>query len=150
MGKDGMRDDNVGPTPRTKVQGMPAKICGYFSDGLLQYHVLPRPWPLSNRPLIFWHKTIFGGAASPKDEAGSGELWPALIPWRSRSSVFGVPLSEGGGAIYFQGGYSISRTALNVEVAGGGDRPHKHQAARAQSVPGGERAGKVREGPSRK
>ena len=40
-GKDGLWDENVGPSLYAKAQGRPVKIWGLFADGLLFYHVLP-------------------------------------------------------------------------------------------------------------
>jgi len=41
-GKDGLMDDNIGPSLYAKSQGLPVKIWGFFCDGKLLYHVLPR------------------------------------------------------------------------------------------------------------
>ena len=41
-GKDGLWGENIGPSLYAKSQGKPVKIWGYFSDGMLQYYVLPR------------------------------------------------------------------------------------------------------------
>ena len=41
-GKDGLWDDNVGPSLYAKAQGLPVKIWGFFGNGRLEYHVLPR------------------------------------------------------------------------------------------------------------
>ena len=41
-GKDGLWDANVGPSMYAKGQGLPAKIWGYFGNGQLHYHVLPK------------------------------------------------------------------------------------------------------------
>ena len=40
-GKDGLWDENVGPSLYAKAQGLPVKIRGLFADGQLHYHVLP-------------------------------------------------------------------------------------------------------------
>ena len=40
-GKDGLWDESIGPSLYAKSQGKPAKIWVYFSDGILQYYVLP-------------------------------------------------------------------------------------------------------------
>ena len=40
-GKDGLWDENVGPSLHAKSQGLPAKIWGFFGNGRLFYHVLP-------------------------------------------------------------------------------------------------------------
>ena len=40
-GKDGLWDENVGPSLYAKAQGLPVKIWGLFADGQLHYHVLP-------------------------------------------------------------------------------------------------------------
>ena len=40
-GKDGLFDDNVGPSLYAASQGRPVKVWGYFANGKLQYHVLP-------------------------------------------------------------------------------------------------------------
>jgi transposase len=40
-GKDGLWDENVGPSLYAKSQGLPVKIWGFFANGLLHYHVLP-------------------------------------------------------------------------------------------------------------
>ena len=40
-GKDGLWDENVGPSLYAKAQGLPVKIWGFFSNGMLHYHVLP-------------------------------------------------------------------------------------------------------------
>ena len=41
-GKDGLWDENIGPSLYAKSRAKPVKIWGYFSDGMLQYYVLPR------------------------------------------------------------------------------------------------------------
>ena len=41
-GKDGLWDDNVGPSLYAKAQGLPVKVWGFFGNGQLHYHVLPR------------------------------------------------------------------------------------------------------------
>ena len=41
-GKDGLWDDNVGPSLYAKAQGLPVKVWGFFGNGQLQYHVLPK------------------------------------------------------------------------------------------------------------
>ena len=41
-GKDGLWDENVGPSLYAKAQGRPVKIWGFFCNGILQYHLLPR------------------------------------------------------------------------------------------------------------
>ena len=40
-GKDGLWEENVGPSLYAKAQGIPVKIWGFFADGRLEYHVLP-------------------------------------------------------------------------------------------------------------
>ena len=40
-GKDGLWDENVGPSMYAKAQGRPVKIWGLFANGVLCYHVLP-------------------------------------------------------------------------------------------------------------
>ncbi len=40
-GKDGLWDENVGPSLHAKAQGLPVKIWGLFADGQLHYYVLP-------------------------------------------------------------------------------------------------------------
>ena len=40
-GKDGLWDENVGPSLYAKSQGLPVKIRGFFGNGRLFYHVLP-------------------------------------------------------------------------------------------------------------
>ena len=40
-GKDGLWDENIGPSLYAKSQGLPVKIWGLFADGALYYHVLP-------------------------------------------------------------------------------------------------------------
>ena len=41
-GKDGLWDDNVGPSLYAKAQGLPVKVWGFFGNGQLHYHVLPK------------------------------------------------------------------------------------------------------------
>ena len=41
-GKDGLHDDNVGPSMYAKAQGNPVKIWGVFANGRLEYYVLPQ------------------------------------------------------------------------------------------------------------
>ena len=41
-GKDGLWDEHVGPSLYAKAQGRPVKIWGFFCDGALHYHILPR------------------------------------------------------------------------------------------------------------
>eukprot|EP00974_Lingulodinium_polyedra_P114498 11085695-Lingulodinium_polyedra.AAC.1 len=41
-GKDGLWDENVGPSLYAKAQGLPVKIWGFFAQGKLQYYVLPK------------------------------------------------------------------------------------------------------------
>ena len=41
-GKDGLWDENVGPSLYAKGQGLPVKIWGFFGNGRLEYYVLPR------------------------------------------------------------------------------------------------------------
>ncbi len=41
-GKDGLWDENVGPSLCAKAQGLPVKIWGLFADGALYYYVLPK------------------------------------------------------------------------------------------------------------
>ncbi len=41
-GKDGLWDDNIGPSLYAKSQGLPVKIWGFFCDGMLRYWVLPK------------------------------------------------------------------------------------------------------------
>lgn len=41
-GKDGLWDENVGPSLYAKSQGLPVKIWGMFANGRLFYHVLPK------------------------------------------------------------------------------------------------------------
>ena len=41
-GKDGLWDDNVGPTVYAKAQGLPVKIWGFFANGRLEYYALPK------------------------------------------------------------------------------------------------------------
>ena len=40
-GKDGLWDENVGPSLYAKAQGTPVKIWGLFADGVLHYYVMP-------------------------------------------------------------------------------------------------------------
>eukprot|EP00973_Karenia_brevis_P091447 12407481-Karenia_brevis.AAC.1 len=40
-GKDGLYNDNVGPSLYAKAQGLPVKIWGFFANGRLEYWVLP-------------------------------------------------------------------------------------------------------------
>ena len=40
-GKDGLLDENVGPSMYAKAQGLPVKIWGLFANGRLEYYVLP-------------------------------------------------------------------------------------------------------------
>ena len=40
-GKDGLHDDNIGPSLYAKAQGLPVKIWGFFAAGRLEYIVLP-------------------------------------------------------------------------------------------------------------
>jgi hypothetical protein len=40
-GKDGLFDENVGPSMYAKAQGLPVKIWGLFANGRLEYFVLP-------------------------------------------------------------------------------------------------------------
>ena len=40
-GKDGLHDDNIGPSMYAKSQGRPVKIWGLFGNGGLEYYVLP-------------------------------------------------------------------------------------------------------------
>ena len=40
-GKDGLHDDNIGPSLYAKAQGRPVKIWGLFGNGGLKYYVLP-------------------------------------------------------------------------------------------------------------
>ena len=40
-GKDGLFDENVGPSMYAKGQGLPVKIWGLFANGRLEYYVLP-------------------------------------------------------------------------------------------------------------
>ena len=46
-GKDGLFDDNIGPSMYVKSQGLPVKIWGLFANGRLEYYVLP-PDPFEN------------------------------------------------------------------------------------------------------
>ena len=41
-GKDGLWDENVGPSLYARAQGLPVKIWGMFANGKLFYHVLPK------------------------------------------------------------------------------------------------------------
>ena len=41
-GKDGLWEENVGPSCYAKSQGLPVKIWGFFGRGRLEYHVLPK------------------------------------------------------------------------------------------------------------
>ena len=41
-GKDGLWDDNVGPSLYAKAQGLPVKIWGFFANGWLEYYLLPK------------------------------------------------------------------------------------------------------------
>ena len=41
-GKDGLWDENVGPSLYAKAQGLPVKIWGFFASGILKYYVLPK------------------------------------------------------------------------------------------------------------
>ena len=40
-GKDGLWDENIGPSLYAKAQGLPVKIWGFFADGRLEYYLLP-------------------------------------------------------------------------------------------------------------
>ena len=44
-GKDGLFNDNIGPSLYAKSQGLPVKIWGFFCNGLLRYYVLPADGP---------------------------------------------------------------------------------------------------------
>jgi hypothetical protein len=41
-GKDGLFEDNIGPSMYAKAQGFPVKIWGFLGNGRLEYWVLPR------------------------------------------------------------------------------------------------------------
>ena len=41
-GKDGLFEDNVGPSLYAKGQGLPVKICGFLVNGHLKYWALPK------------------------------------------------------------------------------------------------------------
>ena len=41
-GQDSLEDKNVGASSYAKAQGLPIKIWGFFCDGRLEYHVLPK------------------------------------------------------------------------------------------------------------
>ena len=44
-GKDGLLDENIGPSMYAKGQGLPVKIWGFFANGHLEYYLLPKdPW----------------------------------------------------------------------------------------------------------
>ena len=43
-GKDGLLDDNVGPSLYAKAQGNPVKIWGFLANGRLEYWVLPEDY----------------------------------------------------------------------------------------------------------
>ena len=72
-GKDGLFDENVGPSLYAKAQGLPVKIWGFFANGRLEYHVLPkdgakktkhmnttRYGKLVNKSFALWRKRCFG------------------------------------------------------------------------------------------
>ena len=40
-GKDGLWDENVGPSMYAKAQGRPIKVWGFLANGRLEYYVLP-------------------------------------------------------------------------------------------------------------
>ena len=40
-GKDGLVDENIGPSMYAKAQGVPVKIWGLFANGRLEYYLLP-------------------------------------------------------------------------------------------------------------
>ena len=71
-GKDGLWDENVGPSLYAKAQGKPVKIWGVFAGGVLHYHVLPmdtaqkttnmntkRYGALVKTKFAAWRKSIF-------------------------------------------------------------------------------------------
>ena len=75
-GKDGLLDDNVGPSLYAKAQGLPVKIWGFFANGQLHYYVLPKDgqrtmhmngdlyeWLVSDR-FATWRKACFGDDGS--------------------------------------------------------------------------------------
>ena len=41
-GKDGLWEENIGPSCYAKAQGLPVKIWGLFGKGHLKYYVLPK------------------------------------------------------------------------------------------------------------
>ena len=62
-GKDGLFDENVGPSLYAKSQGKPIKIWGFFANGRLCYFVLPRDktkkkYKTTNMTIERYHKLI--------------------------------------------------------------------------------------------
>ena len=74
-GKDGLWDENVGPSLYAKAQGLPVKIWGFFGPGQLHYYALPKDgkrttnmngstycWLVSDR-FARWRRACFGDDA---------------------------------------------------------------------------------------
>ena len=71
-GKDGLWDENVGPSLHAKAQGLPVKIWGFFGHGPLHYYVLPkdgrrttnmngqRYYDLVSQRFAAWREACFG------------------------------------------------------------------------------------------
>ena len=48
-GEDSLEDQNVGPSCYAKAQGQPVKIWGFFCDGRLEYHIVPKAFTDSGK-----------------------------------------------------------------------------------------------------
>ena len=76
-GKDGLWDDNVGPSLYARSQGLPVKIWGLFANCLLHYYVLPKDGrrttnmngarynKLVNTKFASWRRQSFPRTAAP-------------------------------------------------------------------------------------
>ena len=103
-GKDGLWDENIGPSLYAKSQGQPVKIWGLFADGRLEYYLLPEDgaqrttnmnaetyqW-LVGRHFADWRKRCFGDDG-PAYLVQDGErcLWKAESLAALRGAGFAV------------------------------------------------------------